>query len=217
ARADVDRLESLVGWAKARSSRRAHRAALRWARGACHRAGRRPDPLALPTLRGARRLSSPNLPGDLYRQAQLRPLFVVGEYVALLGRGEAALRGQCELIERDVFGRLLDAALDLGVVLQRPDLGGDEAEHHDLVALGQEPQRLEAAGALAVVFEEIAVVVAVCQQVLRHWLVASGRYPGRAEIAAAHMSRDGHVRWLGFQRLVDGAGVSFLEMIDVKA
>src|SRR3984893_2089276 len=38
-RADFDRLESLVGWAKARSSRRAHRARLWWAR------------FALPTLR----------------------------------------------------------------------------------------------------------------------------------------------------------------------
>jgi len=33
-----------------RIARRAHRARLWWARGACHRAGRRTDPLALPTL-----------------------------------------------------------------------------------------------------------------------------------------------------------------------
>ena len=58
------------------------------------------------------------------------------------------------------FGRLVDAALDVVLLLQRAALGGDEAEHHDLVALGQEAQRLEAAGALGVVFEEIAVVVA---------------------------------------------------------
>src|SRR3984893_1360775 len=72
-RADFNRLESLVGWAKARSSKSAvadvdtflsaevGQARLRcavptgllrwWARGACHRAGGRPDPLALPTLR----------------------------------------------------------------------------------------------------------------------------------------------------------------------
>ena len=38
------------------------------------------------------------------------------------------MRGQRELLERHVFGRLSDAALDLGLILQRPDLGGDEAE-----------------------------------------------------------------------------------------
>src|SRR5229473_2974582 len=50
--ADFDRLESLVGWAKARSCAPCPPSrGLWWARGACHRAGRRPDPLALPTLR----------------------------------------------------------------------------------------------------------------------------------------------------------------------
>ena len=41
-----------------------------------------------------------------------------------------------------------------------PRLRGDEPEHHPLVAPGQEAQRLEAAGAVGVVFEEIAVIVA---------------------------------------------------------
>ena len=46
-------------------------------------------------------------------------------------------------------------------------LGGDEAEHDDAV-LRHEPQRLEAAGALGVVFHEIAVHLdAVEQDLLR--------------------------------------------------
>ena len=57
-------------------------------------------------------LSAPHLLGQLYHHAQLRPLLVLGQRVAFLGRGEAALRRQAELIERNVFRGLLDAALD---------------------------------------------------------------------------------------------------------
>src|SRR5215467_4801503 len=68
--------------------------------------------------------------------------------------------------------RFLDAALDIVLLLECAALGGDEAEHDDLVALGQEAQRLEAAGALGIVFEKITVVVDLAQQRLRHRLVA---------------------------------------------
>ena len=149
--------------------------------------------------------------------AQLRPLLVLGQHIAFLGRGEAALRRQRELIRRHVFGGLADAALDVGLVFQGAEFGGDQAEHHDLGTGGQESQRLESAGALAVIFEEIAVVIAVCEQAFRHRLVAAGRNPGRAEIAAAHMGGDCHVGGLGPERLVDGAGVALLQVIDVDA
>ena len=46
-------------------------------------------------------------------------------------------------------------------------LGGDEAEH-DLLALRHQAQRLEAAGALGVVFHEIAVHVDPVEQHLGH-------------------------------------------------
>src|ERR1700674_1223996 len=128
--------------------------------------------------------SPPYVLGNLHHHAQLRPLLFLGENIALLGRGEAALRGERELVRRDVFRRLLDAALDVALVLQRAVFRRDETEHHDLVAGGKKAQRLEAAGPLAVVFEEIAVIIAVRQQVLRHRLVNAGRGPGRAENAA---------------------------------
>src|SRR6185312_4898513 len=96
-------------------------------------------------------------PPDLFRQlddhAQLRPLFVGGENVAFLGRSKSALRRERELVERHDPGRLLDALLDVVARLQPPGLGCDDAEHDDLVAFRQEAQRLETAGALAVVFE----------------------------------------------------------------
>ncbi len=50
----------------------------------------------------------------------------------------------------------------------RPLLRGDQAEHQLLVALGEETQRLEAAGAVAVVFQEIAVDVGIVEHQLGH-------------------------------------------------
>src|SRR6266704_5045206 len=82
---------------------------------------------------------------------KFRPLFRLGQHVALLGRGEAALRRQAILIERRKLRGLLDAALDGVLVLERAAFRGDQPEHHHLVALRQEPQRLETAGAISVV------------------------------------------------------------------
>ena len=49
---------------------------------------------------------SPDFVGDFDDHAQLRPLLVLGQRVALLGRGEAALRRQAELVEIDELRRL---------------------------------------------------------------------------------------------------------------
>src|ERR1043166_10282848 len=54
---------------------------------------------------------APYLVGDFDDHPQLRPLFVFREDIALLGRGKAALRAQRQLVERDVFGRLVDTSL----------------------------------------------------------------------------------------------------------
>jgi hypothetical protein len=61
------------------------------------------------------------------------------------------LRREAKLVERHIFGRFLDAPLDLGLLFQRAGLGGDETEYDDLVALGQKAQRIETAGARGVV------------------------------------------------------------------
>src|SRR4051794_19626226 len=78
---------------------------------------------------------SPNLVGDLDHPAQFRPLLVLGQGIALLGRGKAALAGDAELIERRIFRRLVDAALELALAFELAALGGHDAEHHGL-ALG---------------------------------------------------------------------------------
>src|SRR5262249_41679737 len=159
--------------------------------------------------------SPPHFAGDVDDHPQFRPFLLLGEDIAFLRRGEAALRRQAELLERRKFARFVDAAFDVVLLLQRAALGRDETQHHDLVALGQEAQRLESAGALGIVFEEVTVVVHLAQERLRHRLVAALGNPGRAEIAAAHMGGDGHVGGLGLERAVDHPRVDALELIDV--
>src|SRR4029078_9932249 len=105
----------------------------------------------------AKRSLFPHLVSELLDHAKLRPLLLLGEDVALLGGGEAALRGETELLQRSELGGLVDPPLDVVLLLERTALGSDEPEHHGLVAFRQKAQRLEAAGAGAVVFEKVAV------------------------------------------------------------
>jgi hypothetical protein len=85
-------------------------------------------------------------------------------------------------------GRLLDAALELVLGLELAALGRDEAEHDDL-AVRDEAQRLEAAGARVVPLHEEAVDVELAEQRLRHEVVAALGDPRRAEVALAHVRR----------------------------
>src|SRR4051812_31297627 len=58
------------------------------------------------------RSSAPDLLGRLDDEPELVDLLLDRERVALDGRGEAALRGEAELLEVDVLDRLLDPALE---------------------------------------------------------------------------------------------------------
>jgi hypothetical protein len=64
----------------------------------------------------------PHLFRDLNDELELLPLLVLGQDVALLGRGEAALRRQRELIERREFRGLVEPPLDVVLLLQRAAL-----------------------------------------------------------------------------------------------
>src|ERR1700722_14694055 len=169
-----------------------------------------------PSLRRRNYPSAPHLAGDLDHHAQLRPLLLLGEHVALFGGSKAALRRETELIEGGEFGRLLDAALDVVLLFQLAGFCRDQPEHDNLVAFGQKAQRLKAAGARAVVFEEISVVVQLPEQNFGDRLVAAFGNPGRAEIAAADVRGDRDVGRLAFQRAVDDAGVVLGQTIGVK-
>src|SRR3954465_13209014 len=65
----------------------------------------RPHPLGAPADHPQAR---PPLAGDLDDQPQLGPLLVLGERVALLGRGKAALAGQRQLVEIAELRGLVD-------------------------------------------------------------------------------------------------------------
>src|SRR4051794_25640163 len=120
-----------------------------------------------------RGLLAPHFLRDLHGEAELGPLLLFGEDVALLRRGKTALRGECELLQWGELGGFLETALDRILVLEFTELRGDDADHDDLVALGQEAQRLEATGTVAVLFEEIAVVIGASEHGLGNRLVAA--------------------------------------------
>src|SRR5262249_9292317 len=153
-------------------------------------------------------MSPPYVSGDLDDPRELGPLLVLGKRVAFLGRGKAALRRETELIERSKLARFLDAALDYGLVLELAELGRDEAKHDDLAAFGQQAQRLQAAGALGVPFEEISVYREIVEQLVRNLLVAAGADEGRTEVAAAEMRGDHHVGRLGLERRIEDLAIA---------
>src|SRR5260370_29810185 len=132
-------------------------------------------------------ISAPNPPRRLHDHSELCPLLFLGEEVAFLRRGEAALRAEAELVHRDVTPGLVDAAADVVGLLQHAALRGDETQHDPLRPRLDEAQRLEAAGAPGVVFQEEAVDPDAPEQGLSHRLLAAFRDPGGAEIAAADM------------------------------
>src|SRR6266481_6661611 len=108
-------------------------------RGGCH---------AISRSAREKNLLPPHLIGDIDGKLQLRPLLLFGEDVAFFGRSEAALRRYRKLLQGYEFGGLLQPPLDVVFVLELAEFGGDDADHHDLVAVRKEAQRLEAAGAV---------------------------------------------------------------------
>ncbi len=144
-------------------------------------------------------------------------MLVLGQDIALLGRGKAALRRQAELLQRRVFRGCLDPALEIVLALDLAEFRGHQPEHDLLLPLGQEAQRLEAASALGVVFEEIAVDVEVAQEMLGDELVAALGDEGRAEVAAAGMHRHDHVARAAGERCFGHARVFFRQPIGIIA
>src|SRR5262249_60402040 len=110
--------------------------------------GKRPPPQAS-AFYGEGVINYPSPPRQSPRSSAFGPLFVLGEDVAFFGRGEAALRRQAQLIQRDIFNRFVDALLDVAFVLKRAGLRRDQSKHELLFAFWKKPQRLDTAGAVA--------------------------------------------------------------------
>src|SRR5438270_10194451 len=62
---------------------------------------------------------SPDFARGLDDEAELGLLLFHCQRIAVDGRGEAALRAEAELVERHVFGRFVDAALQFVLALER--------------------------------------------------------------------------------------------------
>src|SRR3984893_2265305 len=147
----------------------------------------------LPATMFAIGLFPPHLLGDLADHLQLGPLFLFGKSIPFLSRGEAALRRQAELLDIGELGGFLDAPLDRILGFQGAGLGRHQAEHRAAAFL-QTPQRLKTAGAVGVVFHEIAVHLDLVEQHFLFGLVAAGPHKGRFVVAAAQMHGHRHVR-----------------------
>src|SRR5918998_2271273 len=166
-------------------------------------------------LQGGREPASPpDLLGGLDDERQLGDLLVAGQRVALHGRGEAALRGQGQLLQRHVAGGLVDAPLEVVPALQLRALGGDQAQD-DALARRHEAQRLESPGAGVVVLQEEPVDLQAAEEGLRDEVVTALGDPGRAEVAAAHVRGDRQPLRAAGQRGVDLPDVALVLVLGV--
>src|SRR4029077_5703935 len=104
-------------------------------------AGRRAHPWAL--------LGAPDLFGGLRHEAQLGDLLIPGQRVTLHRGGEAALRGQAQLVDVPELAGLLDPPLEVVLGFHLSLLAGRQTKD-DLLALRPETQRREPARALVV-------------------------------------------------------------------
>src|SRR5207249_2328735 len=111
----------------------------------------RPSPPSTPRLRA--RPSSPDVLSRLDDGPQLRAFILDAESVSQDGGGEAALRRESELLEREEASCITDARRELLDCLPARGLGGHEPENRGLV-LGHGAQGLEVAGAFVVVLEQ---------------------------------------------------------------
>src|SRR5438128_1132788 len=92
-------------------------------------------------------MSAPHFARGLDDETQLDDLLLPGQRVAVDGRREAALRGKTKLFQGHVFGRLVDAALQIVRAFEGRSLAGDEAQDTpassrvDRIALAPTSQR----------------------------------------------------------------------------
>src|SRR5580704_3328116 len=97
------------------------------------------------------------------------------------------------MFEIGEFGGFLDAPLDRVLGFQGAGLGRHQAEHSEAIFL-QALERRKAAGAVGVVFHEIAVHLDLVEQHFLLGFVAARAHEGRFVVAAAQMHGHRHVR-----------------------
>src|SRR5580658_1436626 len=90
---------------------------------------------------------APDAASDVCNETQLGPLFFFGEQISFHGGGEAALRAEREIFQREKAGGLLNSASDVVRIFQLRLFRADQAEDHGLIARNQ-AQRLERSGTI---------------------------------------------------------------------
>jgi len=95
---------------------------------------------------------APDAMGSFGDELQLGPLIFFGEEISFGGRGEAALRAESQIFERDVFRGFVDAMGEFVGIFEARDFAADQAEN-DRFAARDETKRREGTGTLVVVFE----------------------------------------------------------------
>src|SRR5713101_9218841 len=100
--------------------------------------------------------AAPNLRCHLDHSLQFVPLYLFRDRVSAECAREAALRAEAQILTRHVSRRRVDAALEHVFRFERRHFGAHQSEHDSLGRASREKtQRLEAARAFVVVFEEI--------------------------------------------------------------
>ena len=111
--------------------------------------------------------------------------------------------------------RLVDACDNVLAFFKRTRFRGNQSEYDalilDVIEWGK------SARAVGVVFEKEAVDPAAAEENLRDGLVAARGKPCRAEIAAADVHGDRHVRGLCLQCTVDHRNVGTLDAVEIEA
>src|SRR2546422_3390794 len=100
--------------------------------------------------------SFPYLPRRIHHDLQLAPLLFLRKQIAGDARSEAALRAERELVERNEARGVADAPDELVRGLDVAGFRSDQPDNHRDPSRNK-PQRLEAARARSVVFQEQAV------------------------------------------------------------
>src|SRR5579875_533586 len=129
---------------------------------------------------------APDLPRGLHDKAQLGPLVVLGQQIALHRGGKAALRAERQAVQGHVPRRLLDPGQQGALRLELRALAAHEPEH-DGGPARDEPERRERSRSLVIVLEEKPVDLQAAEQLLRDRIVAALGVPVAAVVAAAEV------------------------------
>ena len=140
-------------------------------------------------------LFTPDGLSDFLDQFELVPLFQLGQLIADLAGGKAALRTQAKTVERNVLLCLADAGDDGILIFQPRRFGSDKTQHH-FFAIGHIFQRLKAAGTHIVKLQIERIYIFLCQQERRNGEVIALAGPSRVVVPTADMPHVQSSNWI---------------------